>query len=91
MRSHCPKCFSRILLVDDVLVSCLFCSWHERLYTPLPYISHGATSKPYSVNGKRFATVQAALDSLGVSKVKRPKHERYDKLGQKWKSLITSL
>ena len=35
-----------------------------------------------------YATVQDALDAMGVDKEKRPRHNRWDRLSEQWKAVI---
>jgi hypothetical protein len=35
-----------------------------------------------------FATVQEAMDAMGIDKAKRPAHNRYDRLSDDWKAKI---
>ena len=51
------------------------------------YLEGGLSPVPGSVPGP-YATVQEALDALGLPKDKRPHHNRYDRLSAKLKKSI---
>ena len=54
------------------------------------YLAGGQSPVPGSVPGP-YATVQEALDALGLPKDKRPHHNRYDRLSAKLKKSIRKI
>ena len=54
------------------------------------YLEGGLSPVPGSVPGP-YATVQEALDALGLPKDKRPHHNRYDRLSAKLKKSIRKI